>query len=125
MCNNFSREHIGNNDDKTAMIRMECETCIKKLLSRVDLMKKDLKMDSWVQLAPNSPQYQLCQMVRADFEAHGYECFGKLKCSLFTKESCNIAITYFEKVRAIYIYFTWPRRRVASYKKLYCWTHWS
>jgi hypothetical protein len=102
VCDNILKEIIGNNDDKTKSIRMECETCIKKLLSRVDQMKKDLKMDRWVHLAPTSPQYQLYKMVRVHFEAYGYVCFGKLILSFNIEESRSIAITYYEKARTIY-----------------------
>jgi hypothetical protein len=75
----------------------ECETLIKKLLSMVEKMKKDEKMNGWLHKPQTSFEYNFCKII-GYFEAYGYECFGFLKALDKTEEeSDEIAIKYLKK----------------------------
>jgi hypothetical protein len=86
------------------MLKIECETLIKKLLSMVERMKKDEKMDGWVHMPRTSFEYYFCEMIGV-FEAFGYGCFGANMSLDKTEESNKISIEYFEKARIIYNLF--------------------
>ena len=47
----------------------ECDMLFTKLLSMVDQMKKDLKMDGWIHMPRSSDKYQLYKMLRFEYEA--------------------------------------------------------
>ncbi|KAL3798449.1 hypothetical protein ACHAW5_007401 [Stephanodiscus triporus] len=88
----------------SGMLKVECETLIKKLLSMVERMKKDEKMDGWVHMPRTSFEYNFCEMIGV-FEAFGYGCFGASMSLDKTEESNNTSIKYFEKARIIYNLF--------------------
>jgi hypothetical protein len=93
----FSRQDKG-------MLTMECKTVTKKLLSMVEQMKKDEKMDGWIHMPQTSLEYKLCKIIRY-FEACGYESLGQLSALDDTEESNKIAIKHLEKARIIYNLF--------------------
>ena len=47
----------------------ECKMLLTKLLSMVDQMKKDLKMDGWIHMPRTSFKYQLYKMLHVFYEA--------------------------------------------------------
>ncbi|KAL3788404.1 hypothetical protein ACHAW5_001016 [Stephanodiscus triporus] len=86
------------------MLKMECETLIKKLLSMVEQIKKDEKMDGWVHMPHTSIEYKFSNII-GYFEAFGYECFGTIMALDETEESDEIAIKHFEVARILYNIF--------------------
>jgi hypothetical protein len=81
---------------------MECEMIIKKLLSIVDRLKKDLNMDSWLHMPIISYEYQFYKMISEEYEARAYEYFGEMTGMENTVASLNTSIKYFDKARKIY-----------------------
>jgi hypothetical protein len=55
-----------NNVDSNSILAQtaECKRLLTKLLSMVDQMKKDLKMDGWIHMPQTSFKYQLYKMLR-------------------------------------------------------------
>ena len=83
------------------MLKMECETLMKKLLSMVVKMKNDEKMDGWLHMPRTSFEYKFCKFI-GEIEACGYECFGYMIEIDNTGESDKVEIKCYEKARIIY-----------------------
>ena len=82
--------------------KVECEMLIKKLLSMVDQMKKDLKMRGWLHMPPTSDKYQYCKLLCGVYEAFGYQSLGMIATYEETEASYKRSITHHQKAKAIY-----------------------
>jgi hypothetical protein len=93
-----------NNVDSNSILAQtaECKRLLTKLLSMVDQMKKDLKMDGWIHMPRTSFKYQLYKMLRVFYEAPGYNYLGIITSFDRTEESIYASIKCFEKARIIY-----------------------
>ncbi|KAL3786380.1 hypothetical protein ACHAW5_004777 [Stephanodiscus triporus] len=97
----FVRDRVINNIN----LVMEGKMLSEKLLSMVDQMKKDLKMNRWEHMPSDSYEYRHNKMLCVDFEAFGYSLIGKFMILGREKESLKTALPYFEKARIIYNLF--------------------
>ena len=94
-------EDISNEDlKKYATLKMECEPLIRKLLSMVDEMKKEKKMDRWVHMPHTSLEYQFYELLCC-YEAKAYASLGWIS-GTDTEANMKSAIKYFELARTIY-----------------------
>jgi len=80
----------------------ECKMLCTKMLSMVDQVRNDLKMDGWVHMPRTSFKNQLYKMLRLEYEALGYNYLGIITGFDCTKESTKISIKCHEKARIIY-----------------------
>ena len=87
-------------DDENRMA--ECEEAINKLMSAIVRMKKEMMMDRWIHMPPTSTEYIQYRVIRADFEAFGYQALGSLKLLDRTEESRTVAISNYKKALVIY-----------------------
>jgi hypothetical protein len=80
----------------------ECKMLLTKLLSMVDQMKKEMKMDGWIHMPRTSDKYQLYKMLRVSYEARGYNYLGIITSFDRTEESIYVSIKCYENARIIY-----------------------
>ena len=65
-------------NNKELMIE-ECETRIRKMLTMVGQVKKDMKMDKWLHMPKTSVEYETYKHLSGKFEADAYECLVLLQ----------------------------------------------
>lgn len=65
-------------NNKELMIE-ECETHIRKMLTMVGQVKKDMEMDKWLHMPKTSVEYETYKHLSGKFEADAYECLVLLQ----------------------------------------------
>jgi hypothetical protein len=82
--------------------KMEVEPLIGKLLSMVDEMKKEKKMDNWINMPPSSLEYQFYKFLCGGYEALGYKYAAEVASMDTDDTGLKASISYYEKARVIF-----------------------
>lgn len=89
-------------DESNRKTKMEVEPLIGKLLSMVDEMKKEKKMDNWVSMPPSTLEYQFYKFLCGGYEALGYKYAAEVASMDTDDTGLKASISYYEKARVIF-----------------------
>ena len=91
----LDKDITGESNRKT---KMEVEPLIGKLLSMVDEMKKEKKMDNWVNMPPSSLEYQFYKFLCGGYEAVGYKHAAEAAAMDTDKIGMKTSINFYGKL---------------------------
>jgi hypothetical protein len=82
--------------------KLDVEPLIRKLLSMVDEMKKEKKMDNWVKMPTFTREYQFYKFLCGGYEATGYRYAAEAAAMDSDKIGMKTSINFYEKARKIF-----------------------
>lgn len=89
-------------DESNRKTKMEVEPLIGNLLSMISEMKKEKKMDNWVNMPPSSLEYQFYKFLCGGYEAVGYRFAAEAAAMDTDKTGMKTSINFYEQARKIF-----------------------